>query len=149
MRTSSPLGRTSPCSVGSADGKTAASPGARCATAGSPFGASDARVRNADAAECSVSGPAVAAVAGPGACNGTPRRSPACEARARRVRGACDTAGDEAQSARVAEATSLSVMSAVKIRSGASPVPVQMWAGGEPSPGADVARVRLKAQENI
>jgi hypothetical protein len=82
MRTSSPLGRTSPCSVGGADGNTAASPGASCATAG----ASDARVRNADAAECSVSGPAVAAVAGPGACNGMPRRNPACEARARRVR---------------------------------------------------------------
>ena len=147
MRTSSPLGRTSPCSVGGADGNTAASPGASCATAGSLFGASNTRVRNT--AECSVSGPAVAAVAGPGACNGMPRRNPACETRARRVRGACDTAGEEAQSARVAEATSLSVMSAVKIRSGASPVPVQMWAGGEPSPGADVARVRLKAQENI
>ena len=88
MRTSSPLGRTSPRSVGGADGadgNTAASPGASCATAGSPFGASDARVRAADAAECSVSGPAVAAVAGPGACNGTARSHPACEARARRV----------------------------------------------------------------
>jgi hypothetical protein len=44
MLTSSPLGRTSPRSVGGADGNTAASPGASCATAGSPFGANDARV---------------------------------------------------------------------------------------------------------
>ncbi len=86
MLTSSPLGRTSPCSVGGADGNTAASPGASCATAGSPFGASNTRVRDADAAECSVSGPAVAAVAGPGACNRMPRSYPACEVRERHVR---------------------------------------------------------------
>ena len=147
MRTSSPLGRTSPCSVGGADGKTAASPGASCATAGSPFGASDARVRNADAAdsECSVSGPAVAAVAGPGACNGMPRSNPACEARGRRVR-YCGRGSTIRARSRSNELVS-DVRSADV--AGVSPVPVQMWAGGEPSPGADVARVRLKAQENI